>query len=168
MLIVTVGWAVFFHFVSAESVVAKIGIQNAYAVAFIVSTICGFSSITSSTFYIVIAALTKGGANFFLIGIFGGVGVCLSDFIFYYVVSKSTYVIDKHWNKLTLYTKCIITFVPKWVLYALVFVYSGFFPLPNDVLLVALALGKIPFKKVMPYVFAGDIVSTLIIAYLAR
>lgn len=168
ILIITIGWGVFFYFISPDVIVAKIGIQNSYVVAFIVSAICGFSSITSTTFYVTIGALAKGGANPLFLGLSGGLGVCISDFAFFYIISKGTPVIDKHWKKFVDFIKRIIAWMPEWMLYVFVFVYSGFFPAPNDILLVALAFGKIPFKKIMPYLFAGDIVSTLLISYLAH
>jgi hypothetical protein len=168
ILFITIGWGIFFYYVSPEVVVQKIGIQNSYLVAFIISAICGFSSITSTTFYVTIGALAKGGANPLLLGIAGGLGVCLSDFAFFYVVSKGTPVVDKHWKKLMDLMKRLVTWMPDWMLHVFVFAYSGFFPAPNDLLLVALAFGGTPFKKVMPYLFAGDIVSTLLIAYLLK
>ncbi len=168
ILFITIGWGVFFYYISPSAIVEKIGIQNSYLVAFIISAICGFSSITSTTFYVTIGALAKVGSNPFLLGISGGLGVCLSDFVFFYVIRKGTPVIDKHWKKLMDFMKRIVTWMPDWMLYIFVFLYSGFFPVPNDILLVALAFGKIPFKKIALYLFAGDIVSTLLIAYLVR
>lgn len=166
VLLITIGWGVFFYYFSPVTIVQKIGIQNSYLVAFIVSAICGFSSITSTTFYVTIGALARGGANPFLVGLFGGLGVCLSDFLFFYVISKGTPVIDKHWKKLVDFMKRIITWMPNWMLYLVVFMYSAFFPTPNDLLLVALAFSGIPFKKIALYLFAGDIVSTLLVVYL--
>jgi hypothetical protein len=168
IVFITIGWGVFFYFVSPEVIIEKIGLQNSYIVAFIISAICGFSSITSTTFYVTIGALAKGGANPLLLGIAGGLGVCLSDFVFFYIISKGTTVIDKHWKKLTDFMKRMIAKMPEWLLFVFVFAYSGFFPAPNDILLVGLAFSGIPFKKIMPYLFAGDIVSTLLIAYLLK
>ena len=168
ILFITIGWGVFFYYISPEVIVKKIGIENSYLVAFIISTICGFSSIASTTFYVTIGALARGGAQPFLLGIAGGLGVCLSDFLFFYVISQGTPVLDKHWKKITDFMQRIIKWMPDWMLNLAVFAYSGFFPAPNDLILVALAFAKIPFKKVMPYLFVGDIVSTLLIAYLLK
>ncbi len=168
ILLITIGWGIFFYFVSPDGIIAKIGIQNSYLVAFIISAICGFSSITSTTFYVTIGALAKGGANPLFLGLSGGLGVCLSDSAFFYIISRGTPVVDKHWKKVMSFMKRIIAWMPDWMLNIFVFVYSGFFPIPNDILLLTLAFGGIPFKKVMPYLFAGDIVSTLLISYLVR
>lgn len=168
VILITVGWGVFFYYVSPTTVVAKIGIQNSYLVAFMVAVICGFSSITGTTFYVTIGALSNGGANPLLLGIIGGIGVCISDTAFYFLVSKGTHIVDKHYQKFSNFIKKWVKIVPGWVVNIGVFIYSGFVPIPNDVLLVALALAGTPFKKVAPYLFAGDIVSTLLIAYLLK
>lgn len=168
MILFIVGWVIFFNYVSPTVVVQKIGIQNSYLVAFFLAVICGFSSLTGSTFYVAIAAFSHGGLNFFLLGIVGGLGLCISDFAFYFIISKGTHVIDKHWEKLSNFLKHWISLAPPWLLNLFVFVYSGFFPIPNDVMLATLAVGKTNFRKIAPYLFAGDLISTIIIAYLAR
>lgn len=168
LILITLGWVVLLRYIPPEEMVQKIGIQNTYLVAFIMAVICGFSSFTGSTFYIAIAALSHGGANFLLLGLAGGIGLCISDFVFYYVVVKGKHVIDKHWAGLSEWMKKWVTKSPEWATKGFVFLYSGFFPIPNDVMTVALAVAGMPFKKIAPYLFAGDIVSTILLAYLSR
>ncbi len=168
ILLIVIGWAIFFKYISPTEIVDKIGVQNSYLVAFILAVICGFSSISGATFYVSIAALSHGGANFFILGIVGGIGLCISDFAFYFVVSKGTHVIDKHWSKITTFIKTWVKRAPDWAVYVFIFLYSAFAPIPNDVILVTLAVSGYPFKKIAPYLFAGDIVSTLLLAYISR
>jgi hypothetical protein len=168
LILLTIGWIVLFRYVSAEEIVTRIGIQNTYLVAFVLAVICGFSSFTGSTFYIAIGALSHGGANPLLLGLIGGVGLCISDSAFYYIVTKGKHVIDHHWTSLSTWIKVKLQKAPQWVVNSFVFVYSGFFPVPNDVMTATLAVGETPFLKIAPYLFAGDIVSTLLLAYLAR
>lgn len=168
ILLITIGWGVFFYYVSPVTIVHKIGIQNSYIVGFFMAVICGFSSVTGTTFYATIAALSHGGVNPLILGISGGVGLCISDYAFYFLVSKGTHIIDKHWSWVSKLIKKIMEKFPMWVLYVFIFIYSGFIPIPNDILLVTLAIGGIKFPKIAPYVFAGDIVSTLILTYLSH
>lgn len=168
VILVVLGWVVFFNYVSPTAVVEKIGIHNSYLVAFFLAVICGFSSLTGTTFYVAIAALAHGGVNPALLGIIGGLGLCISDAAFFYVISKGTHVIDKHWESFSNFLKKHIKSAPDWLLYLFVFIYSGFIPIPNDVMLVTLAIGGTKFKKFAPYLFAGDIVSTLLLSYVAR
>jgi hypothetical protein len=168
LILITVAWVVLFRYVSAEGLVQKIGIENTYLVAFLLAVFCGFSSFTGSTFYIALGALAHGGANPLFLGLAGGVGLCISDYAFYYIVTKGKHVIDRHWTKLSTWIRTKIESAPQWVMNLFVFVYSGFFPVPNDVMTVTLAVGGTPFRKIAPYLFAGDIVSTLLLAYLSR
>lgn len=167
-IVVLIGWAIFFYYVSPTVIVDYIGVKNAYLVAFILAVICGFSSLTGSTFYVALAALSHGGANPIILGLVGGIGLCISDYAFYFVASKGTSVIDTHWKKTTAFIRTWIYRVPDWLLYTIVFVYSAFAPIPNDVMLVALTLSDRPFKKFGPYLFAGDIASTLLLAYITK
>ncbi len=168
MLLVIVGWAVFFYYVSPTTVVNKIGLQDSYLIIFVLGVICGFSSVTGTTFYVAVAVLANGGANPFILGIVGGLGLCISDFAFYFVISKGTPVIDKHWAKLSNFIKRWLKLLPDWAVHLFVFLYSAVAPIPNDVILVTLAVGGTRFKKIAPYIFAGDIVSVLLLAYLTR
>ncbi len=168
IILIIIGWVVLFQYFSPTDIVNKIGIQNAYVVTFLLAVFCGFSSITGSTFYIAVAALAVGGAHPLVLGLVGGVGLCISDFAFYYVVCKGTHVIDKHWVKFSDFIKRLINRTPDWFMYCFVFLYSGFFPVPNDVLLVTLAVGKTRFQKIAPYLFAGDVVSVLLLTYISH
>ena len=158
----------FFYFVSPTTLVEKIGIQNSYIVVFVLAVICGFSSLTTTTFYVAIAALSHGGAHPLLLGLSGGLGLCISDFAFYFFVRTGTPVIDKHWKKVSDFVKRLIGAMPDWLLYPFIFVYSTIAPVPNDILLIALAVGGTPFKKIAPFLFAGDIASTILLAYLSH
>jgi hypothetical protein len=117
---------------------------------------------------VAVIALANGGSNPLIIGLSGGIGLCISDFAFYYVVSKGTHVIDKHWGGITEFIKKWMKIVPDWAVYTFVFFYSAFAPIPNDIMLATLAIGKYSFKKVMPYLFAGDILLVILMAYLSR
>jgi hypothetical protein len=168
LILITIGWVVLLRHISPDEMVQRIGVQNTYLVAFLMAVICGFSSFTGSTFYIAIGALSHGGANFLLLGLAGGIGLCISDYAFYYVVTKGKHVLDRHWKGLSKWIETKIEKAPQWVMNLFVFVYSGFFPVPNDVMTVTLAVGGTPFRKIAPYLFAGDIVSTVLLAYLSR
>jgi hypothetical protein len=167
-LIVT-GWAVFFYIVSPSIVVQTIGIQNAYAVVFVLGVICGFSSLTTSTFYIAIAALSNGGAQPLLLGLSGGLGLCISDAAFYLFIRKGTsIVVDTRWLRVSQSIARWIHLMPDWILFPSIFLYSTFAPIPNDIILAALAVAGTPLKRIAPWLFLGDIASALLLAYLTH
>ena len=162
------GWAILFYFISPKTLVGDIGIQNSYIVVFVLGIICGFSSATSSTFYVAVAALSHGGAHPLVLGLSGGLGLCISDFAFYFVVSRGTQTIETEWKSVSDFIKKWMKKAPTIAVYPFVFVYSAFSPLPNDIILVVLAVAKTPFKNIAPFLFAGDIVSTIILAYISH
>ncbi|MDB5260459.1 MAG: hypothetical protein JWN37_690 [Candidatus Nomurabacteria bacterium] len=166
IILILIGWAILFNIVSPAVIVQKIGIQNAYIFAFVLAVICGFSSITGATFYAAVLTLASGGLNPLILGIVGGLGLCISDFAFFFVVSHGTAVIDKHWEGLSTFIKKWLSRMPAWFIYIFVFLYSAFAPIPNDIMLVSLAIGKTSFKKFAPYLFLGDIVSVIVLAYI--
>ncbi len=168
VILVVLGWIALLNYISPTEIVEKIGIKNSYLVAFLLAVICGFSSFTGTAFYAALIAFSSGGAHPFILGIVGGLGLCISDLAFYFVISKGTHVIDRHWEKFSNFIKRLVKSAPDWVLYGFVFLYSGFMPIPNDVMLVTLAVGGTKFRKIAPYLFAGDIVSTLVLTYLAH
>lgn len=167
IIVVIIGWALFFRYIPPEEFVSMIGVQNSYLIAFSLAVICGFTSLTGATFYITLAALAHGGASPLVLGLIGGIGLCISDAIFFYFISKGTHVIHRHWGGLATRIMYWMDTSPQWAVPLFIFGYSAFVPIPNDIVLVTLAVGRRPFKKIAPYLFVGDIVSTLLISYLS-
>jgi hypothetical protein len=163
-----VGWAIFFHFVSPETLVDKIGIKNSYIVAFVVAVIAGFSSFTGTSFYVTIAALSNGGAHPIILGLVGGVGLFISDSIFYYVACRGKKIIEKHLEKLFRTIKKFVDWLPDWGVYTSVFICSAFIPIPNDIFLSVLVASDYEYKKFAPFLFAGNIVLVLILTHIAQ
>lgn len=168
LILITASWILLFRYTSPEQIVERLGVQNTYVLAFIMAILGGFSSFTGSTFYLLIGTLAYGGANPLLLGLIGGTGLCISDSLFYYIITKGRHVVDHHWTKLSTWIKDKLSRAPSWVINSFVFIYSGFLPIPNDVMTATLAIGGTPFMKIAPYLFAGDIVSTVLLAYLAQ
>jgi Zn-dependent protease with chaperone function len=168
ILFIIASWAVLFYFISPTSIVESIGIKNTYLVVFILALVCGFSSVTGATFYIALAALAHGGSNPYILGLVGGIGLCISDFLFYMLVSKGVRIVDVKWKKVSDRVKRWVRWMPEWGVKAFVYLYSAFAPIPNDFLLVTLAITGIPFKRIVLFLFAGDITSTLLLAYLSH
>lgn len=68
LILFTIGWVFLFRYISPEEIVERVGVKNTYVVAFVTALLCGFSSFTGSTFYLVIGTLAYGGANPLYIG----------------------------------------------------------------------------------------------------
>lgn len=69
IVLILIGWALFFHFLPVSELVDRIGIQNTYVAAFLLATIGGFSSFTGTSLYAALIALSHGGVNPLALGV---------------------------------------------------------------------------------------------------
>lgn len=159
-------WAVALVFIPPENLVEKIGVENTYLVAFLLAAIGGLSTITGTSFFAVVATLANGGGDPILLGLLGGFGIFLSDSVFFFLAHHGTNILV---GQESLFRQKMLEFiekVPDWFLGIFVFAYVGFSPLPNDILMIALALAKIRYKSIVPALLAGSITIVLITALL--
>lgn len=170
VLLVLVGWAIFFHFYPVEQLVSDIGIQNTYIAAFMLAVIGGFSSVTGTSLYAALIALAHAGVNPIALGFIGGLGLFVSDSIFYVVATKIRALIahvTHKWERLFRRIWKLMYRTPPWVVYVGIFLYSAFAPIPNDILLIALALSSFSYRQFAPFLLAGDLTMALLLTHLA-
>lgn len=157
---ILVGWAVFFHYYPVEEIVSDIGVQNTYLATFLLAAIGGFSSVTGTSLYAALVALSKGGMSPLVLGVIAGWGLFLSDTLFYFIASKVRRMIsgatDK-WERLFRNMWKWIYRTPSWMVYGGIFLYVAFIPVPNDILLAVLALSKYSYRQFAPFIFLGDL-----------
>lgn len=171
VILILIAWAVFFHFVPPEELVRKIGVQNTYLIAFLLAVIGGFSSITGTSLYATLIALSQGGVNPTTLGMVGGLGLFLSDSLFYFVLDYSRKMITKvadKWETTFNKIRSLVRRAPDWLVYVGVFLYSAFAPLPNDILLAVLTVSRYSYRQFAPCLFAGDIVMALLLTHVVN
>ena len=160
-------WSVFLIYVPSEKIVAAVGVENTYLVAFLLAATAGASTLTSTSFYGSIATFALGGASPLILGLAGGVGAFLSNALFYYLVlygRKSLTGKLKAWGQR--FAKRVEALPPS-VVYAAVFCYSGLTPLPDDILIATLAISSYRFLRFAPFLLAGNITIVMLIALFA-
>lgn len=165
-LLILIGWAVFFHFYPVEKLVNDIGIENTYFAAFSLAVIGGFSSLTGTSLYAALIGLARGGVNPIALGLIGGLGLFISDSLFYLLATKIRHFIKLGTNKWERLFRRIWTWVyrmPHWVVYAGIFCYCAFAPIPNDILLAVLALSSYSYRQFAVFIFLGDMTMTLLL-----
>lgn len=168
IILALIAWGFFLYFVGPEKIVEFLGYQSSYAAAFIVALIGGTSVFTTASFYATIATLAAGGLNIFILAAIGGIGAALGDSFFFFLGTKGRKISTPSFQKkLNRFSKWLHK-LPGWMVPLFVFVYAGFIPLPNDVMMVSLALGKYKFKKIIPFLVLGDIVLMFLISFLAQ
>jgi len=158
---------VLLYFVPSEDIVRTIGVDNTYLVLFFFGIFAGFSSLTGGSFYAAVATFAAGGSNPIILGLAGGLGLFISDSIFYYVALRGIQIIRKKWNRLPEKIAAWVNARNQWLVLGFVYAYAAFIPVPSDILLGALAISDYPYKKFAPYLLVGDLTLALLIAALA-
>lgn len=168
---VIIGWAIFFYLVPPDVLVDKIGVKNSYLISFLVAVIAGFSSITGTSLYATLAVLSNGGASPLILGLVGGLGLFISDSLFYYILSRWRDHITKiihEWGGIFKKLQYYIRIFPDWVVYSFVFAYIAFAPIPNDILLAVLAVSGYYYRQLFLFILIGDVTMTLILTYFTQ
>lgn len=156
-------------FINPEEVVNKIGVQNSYLLIFVVSFFGGFSAGGSITFISLLITLAAGGVNPIYLGIISGVSLAIGDMIMFYIGSRGRELVINKWDKKINRVANIFENRAwlKKILPYIAYLYIGFTPLPNDILILFLAAIKYPAKRMNVVIILGDISFTLLLAILA-
>ena len=142
-----------------------VGVKNTYLVSFLLAVFGGLSAVTGLSFFASVVTFSGGGANTLLLAVFGGLGIFISDSIFFFVARYGVEILKKKARPISLW---LVSRMEKFSLTAIligVYIYVGFTPLPNDLLMVALAFVGMPFKRLAPVLMAGSITVVFLVAY---
>ena len=154
-----------FVFITPEEIVDYIGVDNTYFVAFLFAIFGGLSTVTGISFFASVVTFASGGANPVFLGLFGGLGIFISDTIFFFVARYGIQVFGKKVKSVSLWLVSKMEKVSLSVILVGVYVYVGLTPFPNDILMVALAFVSMPFKRLAPVLLAGSITIVMLTAY---
>ncbi len=157
-----------FFFWSPELVVSKIGIKNTYLLAFLASAIGGLSTLTGAALFTTIVTFVAGGSHPFWLALSAGMGIFLSDSVFYFLIFHGRKSIPLRWeNRLERIQLWMAQHPPKTVLTA-AYLYMSFTPLPNDLLMIGLVIGGFSYKRIVWVVLAGSLTVAFVTAYLGQ
>lgn len=162
-LLVAIGIAL--YLVPPAELVALIGVENAYLVTFLVTLLAGVSSFTATAAVATVAALAQGGGNPVILGLLGGFGLFLSDSIFYFLIWKGSESVREKGGEFFKKFEHFFSSVPTWLGLIIVYLYTGFSPFPNDLLLIALLLGGYRYRTFAIPLFLGAVTLMLIITH---
>jgi len=148
-------------------IVAAIGVKNGYLLIALVSFFGGYSAAGSTAFIAILIALSAGGLNPLYLSLISGVNLVIGDMILFYFGLQGRELVSEKWDKK------INTFADslrerKWFkkLTPLAsYVYIGFLPLPNDVLLLFLAAIEFPVKTMFWIILLGDLTFVFVLTY---
>ncbi|PCI20688.1 hypothetical protein COB64_01835 [Candidatus Wolfebacteria bacterium] len=154
--------------IGPEEIVNKIGVRNGYIIIFIVSLFGGFSAGGSISFITLLITFTAGGLNPVALGLISGTSLAIGDMVMFYAGSKGRELIRGKWDKKIDKVANVFN-KKKWLKKLapfLAYLYMGFAPLPNDVLLLFLAAIKFPAKKMNVIIILGDLTFALTLTLL--
>ena len=155
------------YFFSPEEIVNKIGIKNAYILAFVISFFGGISALGSITFIATLATLSIGGVNPVILGLVAGTSLAIGDIFIFYIGFKGREIIIGKWEKrLDKFSKWTKKRLKKFIPF-IAYIYIGLTPFPNDFILIFLAMIKYPFKKLYIPIILGDLTFALLVSVLA-
>jgi hypothetical protein len=158
LLFFLVSFSLFFYHYGFNWVVNTLHIKHTYLIGFFVCLFGGISTLSVSIYLPIMTSFVIAGSNPLLLGIIGGLGLAISDIFFFYISSKGRELIPKgrFEDFLIKLEQKFMRFGNFWVgLFIIVYVMT---PFPNDILNLTLAFVRYPAKKVVRFLFIGDIV----------
>lgn len=159
-------WTLLMLLIGPRAFVAFIGVKNSYLVVFLIAASGGLSSLTATSFYTLLATFATGGLHPLLLGIAGGIGLVIGDSLFYAFGRNGVQALPEH---LRLRTEKIAEWLesnPSWMVPLVVFLYTAFTPLPNDILMILVALTGTRYRWIIGPLIVGDIINVSISAFL--
>lgn len=156
---------ILFFFINPREIVDILGVQNSYLVLFCIALLGGVSSLTSSSYYAAIVTFTISGLNPFIMAFIAGIGLTLGDLFFYLLGSWGRNNISGYARRLAEKYSSWLLKKPKWVVQTIIYIYTGFSPLPVDILMVILSFARFPYKSFIFPLFFGNITLVLVIAF---
>ncbi len=160
------GFASLFYFSSPDSIIAYLGVENAYVVIFILAVIGGLSTFSGVPYHLVLVTLATGGASPVWLGLCAAVGVMLGDATSYFIGYSGREIIpvkiQKWLNSFYAYGARYPRLMPLAF-----FVYGSVSPFSNDFIVISAGLAKYPFWKVMLPLALGNVVFNIGLAYFA-
>jgi hypothetical protein len=160
------GWSALFYLIPATTIGESVGIQNSYIVAFGISLVAGFSVFTGTAAYAAVIEFSRGGANPLYLGLISGIGLFLSDSIFYILVMRGRKFMQTRFKDRLEKFHRIFERVPDMLVYVAIFLFCAFGPIPNDVILAGLMVTGYEYKKFWPALLLGDVTFMLFLSYL--
>jgi hypothetical protein len=167
LLVFLVGFLFMFVFHNPVDIITMLGIRNSYVLAFFVSLVGAFTSLTKFSAYPMIVALVAGRLDPLLVGFISGIGLASGDVLFFLFGYSAR---DLSGERTKDFLKKMLSRLQRLrsiLVQGVIFLYVAATPFPNNLLSGALAYTGYPFKKVVIPLVMGDVSFCLLIAWLA-
>ena len=163
--ILILGMSLAAFFVDRDALIASVGIENAYAVLFVVSATAGVSVFTAAGFFAFFGAFVGANVDPLIASIVAGVGITFGDviiFLFARLARENSETIKK--SKIYQRLCAFVERLPEWGVYTFTLLYAAFIPIPNDILMVVLGVLRYKLLPIIAVMILGNIVLMYLIA----
>lgn len=167
LLVFMIGFLVLFIYFQPTELITKLGVRNSFLLAFFLSLLGAFTSLTNLTAYPMIFALVMGQMNFLLVGFIAGMGMAAGDLLFFVFGFSARDLTDQKGKSKLRKILEKIRKMPPLLVQALIFFYVAGTPFPNNLLSGSLAFIGYPFKKILLPLALGDIAFCILVAWLS-
>lgn len=167
VVLVLISFNLLFFCITPEEIVAQIGVENSYLVAFLLAAIGGVSTFTGTALYATIATFAAGGAHPLLLGFIAGIGIFISNSLFFLLARLGRKSIQGQLRyKVVRIAAWVEVKMPHWLTLILVYLYLSFSPFSDDLLMIGLVIAGYKYRHVAPVLLAGGISLATFVAYL--
>ncbi|MGM0770427.1 MAG: VTT domain-containing protein [Halobacteriota archaeon] len=167
IILFIVSWSILLYYHSPGEIVERLGVHNVYIFVFLMAMIGGVSTFTSTTFYTAIITISIGGVNSVWIALFASIGLTFGDLVFYYLGTKGRQCINGKYSGTIYRLTKRMERIDDRITMMMIFLYS-LTPLPSDVIAIALAIVRFPFRKMIIPLFAGNFTLIVLLVELSK
>jgi len=151
-----------FYYVGPGQIVDVVGVDNTYLYVFLLAAIGGLSTLSGTVLYSSLITFAAGGVSPLLLGFAAGVGLFISDSIFFFLAKRGTKSVPASWQPWLTKWNNLVTRYPRWAVILFIFFLLGFTPMPNDVLMIILALTGFTYRELILAFLGGSLCVALI------
>ncbi len=156
LLLFVIFWFSLLLFISPREMVDMIGLEMGYLLIFVTAFI-GVSGFTSAPYYAtLITFMSTGEFNIFLLLLIVAPTMAVGDAIFFFLGQKGHFVLDDLSGKRLQVFSSWLKGKSYWATVAFAYLYTSLSPLPQDLLMIALGLGKLKFRHIFWAVLFGN------------
>ncbi len=157
-------WSALLYFVPPDRLVAAMGVETGYLLI-ILTAFVGVSGFASAPFYAMLVTFAGSGEfNIFLLAMAVAPARAFGDALFFLLGHRGHSTANS--PRLRSFSAWLVE-RPSWSIPFIAYLYTAFTPLPQDLLMVLLGLGKARFKTVIIAVILGNATFVVLVSFAA-
>lgn len=161
-------WTALLWYWGADTIVARLGVQNGYLLAFTIAVLGGVSTLTAAPYYTTLVTLAVGGLHPLVLGAIAGTGAMIGDMVFFYLGQRSRPILPQRVTGWLERLSSWLAGKPRWFAPVLIYAYIGFTPLPNDIIMVLAGFTQLRYRTIVIADWLGNITLAIFVALAGR